>query len=448
MVNPIHLAKLDQGVEAWNRWRAENPRVKPNLAGACLYDNDLKGRNYSSINFSNTNLNRADLRFAILSESLLENATLKGSRLRGAYFWKAQLADVDFSQADLFEARLIDTNLQRANFQDANLTGVSLNLADSTQGDYSNAVLMGVQALGTNFTGATLTGACIKDWNINAVTQFSNLLCDYFFLQYDVREKRKLARRPRSGFFQPGEASVLFQQAIDTVDLIFKDGIDWQAFSHSFQALRSQYADQDLSIQAIEKKSDGAFVIRVEVPPEVDKTVIESRAKELYAVEVKALEAQYKEQLRLQGQHLEDARRTIEVERQDKATLMGMMQTMASNQGPKVNDFRGAQIAGGIADTVQGDQHGGNINRYSSNAETLPYLTEAAVEIQKLLKQLEVSNPAATEADQMAYLNALIPPARRERFISAFQSSDNTALKDVPYGPILKALVEGWQGPS
>ncbi len=37
MANPEHLAILDKGVEAWNRWQAENRDVLPDLGGANLY---------------------------------------------------------------------------------------------------------------------------------------------------------------------------------------------------------------------------------------------------------------------------------------------------------------------------------------------------------------------------------------------------------------------------
>jgi hypothetical protein len=31
MANEKHLSILMQGVEAWNQWRRENPKIKPNL---------------------------------------------------------------------------------------------------------------------------------------------------------------------------------------------------------------------------------------------------------------------------------------------------------------------------------------------------------------------------------------------------------------------------------
>ena len=36
MANPEHLAKLKEGVEAWNRWREDKPRIVPDLGEAPL----------------------------------------------------------------------------------------------------------------------------------------------------------------------------------------------------------------------------------------------------------------------------------------------------------------------------------------------------------------------------------------------------------------------------
>ena len=36
MANPEHLAILKQGVDQWNKWRAEHTEVRPSLIGAGL----------------------------------------------------------------------------------------------------------------------------------------------------------------------------------------------------------------------------------------------------------------------------------------------------------------------------------------------------------------------------------------------------------------------------
>ena len=98
-------------------------------------------------------------------------------------------------------------------------------------------------------------------------------------------------------------------------------------------SLKKKYGDSDLKVQAIEKKSGGEFIIRLEVPQDADKALIEQRAKELYADQLNTLENQYKDQLKVQGSHLEDALKTIESERYDKARLVSILATLAENQG-------------------------------------------------------------------------------------------------------------------
>lgn len=128
---------------------------------------------------------------------------------------------------------------------------------------------------------------------------------------------------------------------------------------------------------------------------------------------------------------------------QTESTLVEILATMTNNQGPKY-DLSGAQFAGGFAENVQGDQVGGTISNQAAKPISLG---DAAAEIQKLLTQLEQSNPTATEADKTVYLNAMISPSRRERFLGAIQSAGGAALCELPYGSVIKALYEGWQDP-
>jgi hypothetical protein len=43
MANKKHVARLKQGVEAWNQWRRENPKIRPNLSRADLIRASLRG---------------------------------------------------------------------------------------------------------------------------------------------------------------------------------------------------------------------------------------------------------------------------------------------------------------------------------------------------------------------------------------------------------------------
>ncbi|NEP59024.1 MAG: pentapeptide repeat-containing protein [Symploca sp. SIO2G7] len=427
-----------------------------NLTGTYLRGAKLRGTKLCEAILCGVNLSRAKLRGADFSASNLDDADLNNAKLRGANLRGAKLSGANLSEIDLREVQLQGVDLSNvklrkvelngtnllgvrlcgADLNGANLSDAYLRDADLSDANLSNAQLIQAQALGTNFENSIFTGACLQDWNINSTTKFDGVACEYVYLQVDQRE-----RRPREGIFQLGEFTALFQQVLDTVDLIFKDGIDWQAFFHSFQDLRNQYADDNLSIQAIEKKQGEAFVVRLEVVEGADKKAIESSAQEFYATKLTLLEQRYRAELQAKDG-------AIIAYREQSANLMKITEMLAArppmSETPKY-DLRGAQFAGGFAETVEGDQLGGTINNQTA---VPPSLAEAAAEIQNLLKQLEASNSAATEADQTAFLNVMIPPTRRERFIGALKTASDAAIEEVPYRAVLKALVEGWQNPN
>jgi uncharacterized protein YjbI with pentapeptide repeats len=130
----------DQGVDAWNQWRIENPTTRVNLSGA---------------NLSGANLSGADLREADLIEADLSWADLR----------EANLIEADLSWADLGEANLREADLREADLREANLSG-----ADLREANLSGADLKSVVAIKTDFSGANLTGCQvygISAWDVN-----------------------------------------------------------------------------------------------------------------------------------------------------------------------------------------------------------------------------------------------------------------------------------------
>ena len=78
-------------------------------------------------------------------------------------------------------------------------------------------------------------------------------------------------------------------------------------------------------------------------------------------------------------------------------------------------------------------------------------LAEAATEIQKLLQQLEQSNPVATDADKITYVNDETTLSFKRRVVGALQAGGEAAIEeflDNPYVNVGKAVVKGWIKPE
>ena len=150
MANAEQLAILEQGVEAWNQWRAENPNIQVDLRGASLRHKqlnkinlanaDLKEANLSFTRLKGANLAFADLEYGILSfanltganlsatsfeNAYLEDAVLTNARLQGANLVKAKLTNSDLKSASLVDANVEGANLSAVNFDNANLSSIT-----------------------------------------------------------------------------------------------------------------------------------------------------------------------------------------------------------------------------------------------------------------------------------------------------------------------------------
>lgn len=282
MADEEQLEILKRGVKEWNQWRKQNPDVRIDLSSA-----DLEGFDFFCANLNGSDLSNANLRLA---------------------------------------------NLVLANLNEANLNG---------------ACLSGVQALYTNFERATLTGACIKNWNIDSNLQLDSVICEYIYLKREYKNGKRIYtdRRPSdpSKIFAPGDFARLVQKAQETVDLIFRNGIDWQAFSNAFQALKAdrikvEGSDRTFCVRAIENLDDGSFVVRINTPKDVDKGEIERSFQTQYEEELQRLEVVYREKLQFKDEQ-------IEFYKQHSADMMEIVKLQASR------DIRQVNIN---SDTIQG----------------------------------------------------------------------------------------------
>jgi uncharacterized protein YjbI with pentapeptide repeats len=177
MANDEHVALLKQGVDAWNAWRDENPKVVPDLSGANLMKENLVGANLSEADLSDANLREANLReadlfLANLSGANLRGADLSGTNLSWAQLMRANLSGTNLSGANLSganfsQANLRGANLSRADFKQADLSGANLREANLREADLSGANLFRADFTEADLSGANLSGANLREADLD-----------------------------------------------------------------------------------------------------------------------------------------------------------------------------------------------------------------------------------------------------------------------------------------
>jgi Pentapeptide repeats (8 copies) len=163
MANQKHLDVLKMGVTAWNKWREENPGLRPDLSGALVNApligdwnskeaRQLRELKYLSVdvaprqtgrlflpqpNFGGADLSRADFS-GVTSNSQASKARISVTQISGmptswrqtsqgpwANLGEANLREANLASADLTGCQLVQTNLKRANLSGCRVYGIS-----------------------------------------------------------------------------------------------------------------------------------------------------------------------------------------------------------------------------------------------------------------------------------------------------------------------------------
>ena len=398
-----------------------------------------------------TSFYKADLTDAIFTEAKLKNADFRKANLTRVCWFNAQM---------LNQARIENTYLDNLSLlqvltigegQDTNFDFQDLQGINFQQLNLSKASFIKADLSGADLTGATLTGACIEDWRINNKTNLKDVICDYVYLKDNDDERIPYDKNRK---FKPGEFAKYVEKALNTVDLIFTDGIDWNAFLTSFKNMQDQYGTDEIGIQAIEKKPSGAFVIRVEVPPDINKAEIEKNIKVEYEIKLAELEKYYKQELDLKDRDIEyfkaaniDLREIAKSQAKKEPTkCIYIIDTYYEQKGENntVSDI--TQTHSGSGDNVAGNK---NITNNYNHQD----LMQAAREIHQLLEQLSKTYPITeTEGEIIVAGKAKDQiennPTLKAKTINALKSAGKQAFQeaiDHPLASILMSFIDGWQ---
>jgi uncharacterized protein YjbI with pentapeptide repeats len=154
MANPVHVAKLKEGVSNWNQWRKQNPDEVPDLSGADfdnadLFEGDLEGVIFPvpgslygrpvGIQIERLDLSRANLSGASFKGACLVLSIFKDANCHKANFSGSELMAANFSDADLLETDFSQAKLQGACFRSAHLTETIFRFCDLSYASFENA---------------------------------------------------------------------------------------------------------------------------------------------------------------------------------------------------------------------------------------------------------------------------------------------------------------------
>jgi hypothetical protein len=165
MANPEHLKILQQGAEAWNKWRKSIPFQGPDLKAA-----DLCGLNLRSIDFTHVDLAHAELRGANLLSAKLRGADLTETDLREVNMQHAELEGMFGSERHGRSANLTGADLTGAVLYGSNFTGTSLRRANFTRAQLMLANFTRANVREANFEAADFAWTTFCDTDLTSAT--------------------------------------------------------------------------------------------------------------------------------------------------------------------------------------------------------------------------------------------------------------------------------------
>jgi hypothetical protein len=113
MANPKHVAKLKEGPEAWNKWRATR-QVKPDLSGVKLNGELLDGYDLTEADLSGSRLENISFRFMRCTLASFERAFL-----RKVVFRDAMMDQCNFGEAVIHDTTFDGCEMEKINFGDS-----------------------------------------------------------------------------------------------------------------------------------------------------------------------------------------------------------------------------------------------------------------------------------------------------------------------------------------
>ncbi|WP_017302080.1 pentapeptide repeat-containing protein [Nodosilinea nodulosa] len=457
MGSPTHLVHLKQNIETWNRWRNDNPTIKPDLSEAYLCATALCAVNLSGANLHKVDLYSADLWGADLSYADARAANLNSANLCSANLAGANLAEAELLSANLSYADLRGANLHRANLSMTNLAGANLTGADLTGANLKGAKLTNANLTNTRLTGAEMTGIMVSDMDISVLVTLQQVTCDHVYVLSCLNQSSG-----QDGYEATSTYTACFRSALHQFYQSFVEACD-QGGPHLYRVAWPSAgipSPLDIYLQSVERQGNGDLMVRVGVPglkapppTAVEKPTVQQLFSTLGRGDF------YRQQLQVK----EDQMATVQRQNDELLDLLKAMtrqnvyvQSVSVTEnsimtGVSKYDMRGANI-GSFADTVEAGGQQKSV-QYNQHAMDTVSDFELVVQVEELLQQLAEQAPQvpAHQRPQMVS-NALqkkarVSPEFKARLLKALEAGSGELIRvftQNPYISIPLALVKGW----
>ncbi|OYE01047.1 pentapeptide repeat-containing protein [Nostoc sp. 'Peltigera membranacea cyanobiont' 232] len=395
-----------------------------NLKDASLVHADIKGSSFlectvirtdwervKNIDCSRIKVNHLDdlkIRCLLVQKQIGNDTDYQGMNLQNLNFANANLNMINLSKADLSNSKLIEVKLQES-------------ILNSTQLD------------NVDLRGANITGAKIEIRSIPATAQLDGLICNFFDPHSNI--KQRYPKNENKNL--TSEEAIKVLQKPSEINLIFKeDGIDWQAFLQGFKNCLEDFDispdNSDNLIQAFERELNGDFVIRLNVPDNVDKVEFEQKIIQAYNKRIEYLRKKYRNSLNTTDIDFQENTSMLKITEQlayPETRIIQNISILQPNNGEinMTNNPGGFSVRGSVGGdirnlqgdnnrAIQGDNNQGVLGDNNQvtqqnqvGADTIESLTKE--DVVKLLAQLETlikgaELPADTKEEVIEDLSA------------------------------------------
>jgi hypothetical protein len=294
--------------------------------------------------------------------------------------------------------------MRHFNLMETDLTG-----ADLQGADLRGSILVRTQVIGVDFIGANLTGICIEDWSVNSQTCFTEVQCDYIYRKLD-EQGEPTDRYPLERNFEPREFESLYQEVGNVVELIFKEGVNWRAFSFSLQKLQIEDDGLGLELKGFEKRGD-RWVVKVTHNESASSQEVEQRLYGMYN-EMKSLLAAKEQQIN----------QLLGIAADQAAALKGYSRQAFGNSfcivGSSITNLAGSG-------QIDYDEAAGQVRSIVASSCEPAQITPVA---QNLLAQLQGKRVATTSHQQAELIQQVIlTEAQKDPFFQAVFAATRSA---------------------